>query len=248
MWPLQAVIQSFPKLWSEPIPGVMQTCCLNSLPLLRECSLRKASLKLKAQPQASVSGPDPVAHHHGFSLILSLCPQPSSPRPNRQPRAASSRCFPHYRPLTIRTTVVLTYLTVITLAIMLGSHLLGHKGRGWWRWRGGGGLVAMETCARGLTEHARFVLWGLQLPAPPSNPPVLGVIQYRNCKFYIKRVKSQMHMSQWCHKVNLLSWTKRGLNFLVPRGSEIKAINFKTTPNLWYVDTFSEHTWSNLFY
>lgn len=65
--------------------------------------------------------------------------------------------------------------------------------------------------ARGLTEHARFVLWGLQLPPAP------GVIQYRNCKFYIKGVKSQMHMSQRCHKVNLLSRPKHGLNSLSPK-------------------------------
>lgn len=40
-----------------------------------------------------------------------------------------------------------------------------------------------------------------------SSTHSLRDIQYRNCKFYIKRVKSQMHMSQQCHKVNLLSST-----------------------------------------
>lgn len=80
---------------------------------------------------------------------------------------------------------------------MLGSHLHSCKER-----RGGGGSRGGMRKG-GLGPNARFVLWGLRLP--PALPHSLRDIQYRNCKFDIKRVKSQMHMSQQCHKVNLLS-------------------------------------------
>lgn len=91
-----------------------------------------------------------------------------------------------------------TCLTPVRPAIVLRSHLRSCKdlaGKGWKPGRHARG---------GADQNVHFVLWGLRLH-PPGSPHSLCDIRYHNCKLYIRRVKSQMHMSQQCHKMNLFS-------------------------------------------
>lgn len=88
--------------------------------------------------------------------------------------------------------------TPVRPTIVLRSHLRGCKGLAGKGWKPG------RHAWGGTDQNVHFVLWGLRLHSP-SSPHSLCDIRYHNCKLYIRRVKSQMHMSQQRHKVNLLS-------------------------------------------